>query len=208
MAALLITLRETLEASLVVGIMLAFLHRTKNRNYNPVIWLGVAAGVATSIAAAALIARIGTSFTGRAEAIYEGIMMLVAAILVLSMVLWLSRKGKMLQKNIEKKMEVHLASGALLSLFLLVYTSVLREGIETVIFLQAALYQSQSITQNIGAIAGIVLAIGIAWLLFRGMLRWCSIGKFFRYTGVLLSLFAISLIVQGVHELFEAGLIG
>ncbi len=207
MATLLITLRETLEASLIVGVMLAFLHRTQNREKNPVIWLGVAAGIMSSLVAAWFLLRLGASFSGRAEAIYEGTMMLAASALVLWMVVWLSRNGKNMQSAIERKMEVHLAAGALFSLFLLVYTSVLREGIETAIFLQAALLQSQSVSQHIGAITGMVLAIGIAWLLFRGMLRWFSLSKFFRYTGILLAIFAISLLAQGLQEFEEAGLL-
>ncbi len=207
MATLLITLRETLEASLIVGVMLAFLHRTQNREKNPVIWLGVAAGIMSSLVAAWFLLRLGASFSGRAEGIYEGTMMLAASALVLWMVVWLSRNGKNMQSAIERKMEVHLAAGALFSLFLLVYTSVLREGIETAIFLQAALLQSQSVSQHIGAITGMVLAIGIAWLLFRGMLRWFSLSKFFRYTGILLAIFAISLLAQGLQEFEEAGLL-
>lgn len=205
MAALLITLRETLEASLIVGIMLAFLNRTQNREHNPVIWAGVAAGIATSILAASVIAHVGGTFEGVAEEIYEGSMMIVASCLVFWTVTWLTRNGKNMQKAIEQKIEVHLQTGALVSLFLLVYVSVLREGIETVIFLQAALFQTKSMTQNIGAAAGIIIAISIAWLLFRGMLRWFSLRTFFRCTSVLLALFAVTLLVEGVEELMEAG---
>ncbi|MCB9808294.1 FTR1 family protein [Candidatus Peribacteria bacterium] len=198
---LLITLRETFEASLIVGIMLAFLNRTQNREHNPVIWAGVGAGILTSLSIAAWILHIGASFEGEAEELYEGVMMLIAAGLILWMVTWLARNGKQMHAAIEQKMAFHLETGALLSLFLLVYTSVLREGLETVIFLQAAFFQSQSLTQNIGAIAGIVIAIGMAWLLFRGMLKWFPLGIFFKFSGILLTLFAISLIVEGVEEL-------
>ena len=204
MAALLITLRETLEASLIVGIMLAFLSRTQNREKNPIIWAGVIAGILTSVIAGWILLNVAGSFEGAAEKIYEGTMMLVAAGLITWMVLWLATQGKQIREAIEKKMEVHLATGALVSLFLLVYTSILREGIETVIFLQAAFFQSQDASQHYGAIAGMILAVSAAWLLFRGMMQWFSLSRFFQVTGVLLMLFAAGLVAHGIHELQEA----
>jgi high-affinity iron transporter len=207
MAALLITLRETLEASLIVGIMLAFLHRTQNRDRNPIIWAGVAAGVGTSVIAGFFVLKFGGGFEGRAEMIYEGVTMLVAAGLITWMVIWLATHSKYMKEGIEQKMQLHLERGALISLFLLVYMAILREGIETVIFLQAAFMQSENATTHLGAIAGMVLAVGAAWLLFRGMMSWFSLSRFFQFTGVLLMFFAAGLIAHGVHELQEANLI-
>lgn len=207
MAALLITLRETLEASLIVGIMLAFLHRTQNRDRNPIIWAGVVAGVLTSVIAGFIIMQFSGGFEGRSEKIYEGVTMLVAAGLITWMVVWLASHSKYMKEGIEQKMQLHLETGALISLFLLVYTSILREGIETVIFLQAAFMQSEDASLHMGAIAGMVLAVGSAWLLFRGMMTWFSLSRFFQFTGVLLMFFAAGLTAHGVHELQEAGLI-
>ncbi|MBT4120196.1 MAG: high-affinity iron transporter [Candidatus Peribacter sp.] len=207
MAALLITLRETLEASLIVGIMLAFLSRTQNRDRNPIIWAGVAAGILTSVIAGFIIMQFAGGFEGRSEKIYEGVTMLVAGGLITWMIIWLALNGKYMKEGIEKKMHLHLETGALISLFLLVYTSILREGIETVIFLQAAFMQSEDATTHLGAIAGMVLAVGAAWLLFRGMMTWFSLSRFFQFTGVLLMFFAAGLIAHGVHELQEAYLI-
>ncbi|MDP7069325.1 MAG: FTR1 family protein, partial [Candidatus Peribacteraceae bacterium] len=206
-AALLITLRETLEASLIVGIMLAFLNRTQNKHHNPIVWAGVGAGVATSVIVGFFIMQFGGSFSGRSEKIYEGITMLIAAGLITWMVVWIATPGKQMRQSIENKMEVHLAAGALMSLFFLVYTSILREGIETVIFLQAAFFQSQNTSQHVGAIAGVVLAVSGAWLLFRGMMSWFSLSHFFAFTGILLMFFAAGLVAHGIHELQEAGLV-
>lgn len=206
-AALLITLRETLEASLIVGIMLAFLNRTHNRDRNPIIWSGVGAGVLTSLIAGCIILQVSGSFEGRSEQIYEGVTMIVAAALITWMVMWLAIHGKYMREGIERKMSIHLETGALVSLFLLVYTSILREGIETVIFLQAALLQSQDASTHIGAITGMVLAVGLAWFLFRGMMRWFSLSRFFQFTAVLLMFFAAGLLAHGVHELQEASLL-
>lgn len=207
MAALLITLRETLEASLIVGIMLAFLHRTNNRERNPVIWAGVVSGICTSVAVGWIVISLSGNFEGQSAMIYEGITMLIAATLITWMVLWLATHGKYMRESIEKQMELHLQTGAVISLFLLVYTSILREGIETVIFLHAAFLQSQNSNAHLGAVAGIVIAIASAWLLMRGMLKWFSLSKFFTATGILLMFFAAGLVAHGVHELQEAGFI-
>lgn len=207
MVALLITLRETLEASLIVGIMLAFLNRTQNRDRNPIIWAGVAAGVLTSVITGFILLQFTGGFEGRAEQIYEGITMLVAAALITWMVVWLASHSKYMKEGIEQKMQLHLEKGALISLFLLVYTSILREGIETVIFLQAAFMQSQDTSTHLGAIAGMILAVSAAWLLFRGMMTWFSLSRFFQCTGILLMFFAAGLVAHGVHELQEAGLV-
>ena len=133
--------------------------------------------------------------------------MLIAAGLITWMVVWIATQGKQMRQSIENKMEVHLAAGALMSLFFLVYTSILREGIETVIFLQAAFFQSQNTSQHVGAIAGVVLAVSGAWLLFRGMMSWFSLSHFFAFTGILLMFFAAGLVAHGIHELQEAGLV-
>lgn len=207
MTALLITLRETLEASLIVGIMLAFLHRTQNRDRNPIIWAGVAAGILTSVVVAFFIMQFSGSFTGRAEKIYEGITMLVAGGLITWMVVWLAMQRKSMKQALEHKIAIHLETGALISLFLLVYTSILREGIETVIFLQAAVMQSENAVSHVGAITGMILAVSAAWLLMRGMLRWFSLSRFFTFTGILLMFFDAGLIAHGIHELQEAGII-
>jgi high-affinity iron transporter len=207
MTALLITLRETLEASLIVGIMLAFLHRTQNRDRNPIIWAGVAAGILTSVVVALFIMHFSGSFTGKAEEIYEGVTMLIAGGLITWMVVWIAMQRKSMKQALEHKIAVHLETGALISLFFLVYTSILREGIETVIFLQAAMMQSEGAVSHVGAIAGMILAVSAAWLLMRGMLKWFSLSRFFTFTGILLMFFAAGLIAHGIHELQEAGII-
>lgn len=206
-ASLLVTLRETLEASLVVGIMLAFLNHTKNREHNPVIWLGVTAGVLCSLIVMMLFQVLIGGFEGPTEQIYEGTTMLLAAGLISWMVIWLARHGRSMRKGIESQLDMHLKAGELFSIFLLVFTSILREGVETVIFLQAAFLQTQDSFMHIGAIAGIVLAIGLAWLLFRGMIDWFPLSRFFRVTGALLMLFGAGLTAHGVHEFQEAGVL-
>lgn len=202
-ASLLITLRETLEASLVVGIVLAFLERTDERRWNPYVWWGVGVGIALSLALAWVLQTFVGGFTGRAEELYEGIMMLSAAGLITWMVLWMLREGGRMRSHLEERVDAHARMGHPLGIFFLVCVSVLREGIETVIFLQAAMLQSQGTHHNLGAVLGIVIALSAAWLVFRG-LHLFSLKKFFTVSGILLVLFAAGLVAHGIHELEEA----
>ena len=205
-ASLLITLRETLEASLVVGIVLAFLHHTSNERRTWIVWSGVAAGLVISLLLAYMFQQWTAGFTGRTEEIYEGITMLTASALITWMVIWMAMQGKNMRRSIEQKVEKHLENGQLVGIFFLVCISVLREGIETVIFLQAAFMQSQAGSSHVGAVLGIVIAISASYMLFKGI-SWFPLRTFFRSTGILLMLFAAGLCAHGIHELQEAAVI-
>lgn len=205
-AALLITLRETLEASLVVGILLAYLKKTQNTHHNKYIWSGVGAGVAISIALAYAFQWLYGGFEGRAEELYEGIMMLTAAGLLSWMIIWMLKQRHAIKKNIENKAAAHIKEDHPMGLFTLVFVAVLREGIETVIFLQGAVIASQGHETLLGAISGIALAIFLAWILFKGIAK-VPLKSFFTTTSILLILFAAGLVAHGVHELQEAHII-
>ncbi len=205
-AATLITLRETLEASLVVGIVLTYLRLTENRRHAPFVWLGVAAGIAASIALAFIFQQIFGGFTGRAEELYEGITMLVAAGLMTWMILWMLQQRSGIRKNVEQEVQGHLDRGHPLGIFFLTFVSTAREGIETVIFLEASYLQAGGARQLLGGLLGIVLAITISVVLFKGFAKF-PLRKFFSVTSVLLILFAAGLVVHGVHELIEAGVL-
>lgn len=205
-AATLITLRETLEASLVVGIVLAFLQRTGQRKYDIIVWLGVFGGMIVSFILALVFQALFGGFTGAAEQIYEGITMLVAAALLTWMIVWMIRQRRAIRSEIEGKVSKHVAQQWPLGIFALVLVSTAREGIETVIFLNALLVHSHAGYQIFGGIAGIVIAIGLSYFLFRGI-EVIPMRKFFAVTGVLLILFAAGLVSHGIHEFQEAGLI-
>lgn len=206
-ATLLISLRETLEASLVVGIVLTVLSKTENRQHHWIAWSGVAAGTAMSLLLAVLLRIFAGGLTGRNEEIYEGVTMLLAAGLITWMILWLLTEGKTLHRAIEAKTHLHLDRGHLLGIFLLTFLGVLREGVEIVIFFQATVLQSQSAFHHLGAIMGMVTAVAATWLLMRGMATWFSLRSFFSVTSVLLILFAAGLVAHGIHELQEAALL-
>ena len=105
---LIITLRETLEASLIVGIVIAFLHRTNNEQHDPYVWSGVGLGVIVSLLLAWVFHQFVGGFTGQAEYLYEGITMLSAAALITWMIVWMGKQGKYMRKSIDQKIAVNL----------------------------------------------------------------------------------------------------
>ncbi len=199
-----ITFREALEAALIVGIILGYLVRTKQTEYNNVVYMGVLSGIVASIMGALLFVRLAGGFTGRAEQIFEGVTMLIGALLLTTMILWM-RKQRHIALGLEQRVKTELAEKHRLGLFLLMFVAVLREGIETVIFLGAASFVSSS-NNLIGSSAGIVAAILLGYAIFVGSMK-INLKRFFNVTGVLLILFAAGLVAYGVHELQEAKII-
>lgn len=205
-ASLMITLRETLEASLVVGIILAYLKKTGNLQYKKTVWYGVGAGIVLSLVLAIIFQTTLGGFEGRAEEIYEGITMIFASGLLTWMILWMLTQRHKIKKDIETKVSSHIAKNYTTGLFLLSFIAVVREGIETIIFMQATLLNYQALHAFGGGIVGIILAVSLAVLLFKGIVN-VSLRKFFTFSSVILILFAAGLLAHGVHEFQEAGII-
>ena len=199
-----VTFREALEAALIVGIILSYLVRTKQTEYNNVVYMGVLSGIVASIIGALLFVRLAGGFTGRAEQIFEGTTMLIGALLLTTMILWMM-KQRHIALELELRVKTELTENHRLGLFLLMFVAVLREGIETVIFLGAASFVSSS-NSLIGASAGIVAAILLGYAIFVGSMK-INLKRFFNMTGILLILFAAGLVAYGVHELQEAKII-
>ncbi|MBS3106945.1 FTR1 family protein [Candidatus Woesearchaeota archaeon] len=199
----LITSRETLEASLVIGIILAYLQRTDKESYKKTVWMGVAFGLGLSVLTAILFNVFAGGFEGRAEALFEGVTMLIGVALLTTMILWMMRQRR-IAEHIHSKVDTHLAKDAIFShlgLFFLAMIAVLREGVETVIFLNAVRYSSG--LSLIGGLLGVAVAIGLGWLFFYES-RKINLKKLFTFSSVLLILFAAGLVAHGVHELEEA----
>lgn len=199
-----ITFRETLEAALIIGIVLSYLVKTRQIKYNNIVYLGVISGIIASFIGALLFVNLAGGFTGRAEQIFEGVTMLIGALLLTSMILWMM-KQKHVARELEHKVDQELTEAHRFGLFTLVFISVLREGIETVIFLAAASFIS---TDNnlIGALAGIIIAILLGYAIFVGSMK-INLKKFFNVTSVLLIFFAAGLVAHGIHEFEEAKII-
>ncbi len=200
-----ITFRETLEAALIVGIILSYLVRTRQTKYNSIVYSGTISGIVASIIGAVLFTRLAGGFSGRAEEIFEGITMLIGATLLTTMILWMM-KQKHIARELEQRVAIKLTTDAYgWGLFSLVFIAILREGIETVIFLNSASFVSTDNTM-LGALTGIAAAIFLGYAMFVGSMK-MNLKKFFNITSILLILFAAGLVAHGVHELQEAGII-
>jgi high-affinity iron transporter len=199
-----ILFRETLEAALVIGIVLGYLVRTGQNEYRKAVYLGLAAGVAASILGALGFQLLAGGFSGRAEQIFEGTTMLAGAVLLTTLIVWILRKNAK-TAELERKVANRIDGTRRTGLFLLIFFAVLREGIESVIFLSASRFSSGE-NSLLGAALGLATAAALGLLLFRGALR-INLRSFFTATNVLLILFAAGLVAGGVHELQEAGVI-
>ena len=201
LSALLIALREGVEASLVVGIILVYLSRTSRQHLTRFVWYGVAAAAALSLGVAVALERWRVSEDG-----FEGLMLLIAAILVITMIVWMNRVARHLKKDIEAKVEAYAekaGSAAGWGIFLFVFLMVLREGAELALILRAVELSSEGLQTWIGTIVGIGAAVAVGLFFFKGTLR-VPLHRFFAATSVILMLVAFQLALTGLHELSEA----
>ncbi|MGB9405808.1 MAG: Fe-S-containing protein [Candidatus Acidiferrales bacterium] len=201
LSALLVALREGVEAALVVGIVLVYLNRTGRRALTAYVWFGVALATGCSVLAAILLQKWQVSEDG-----FEGLMMLFAAALVVTMIIWMNRIARGLKKEIEQRVEGYAqkttrAAGFGIALF--VFSMVLREGAELVLILRAVELSSEGIQVWIGTGLGILIAIAVGLFFFQGTLR-IPLGRFFAVTSTILMVVAFQLALTGVHELSEA----
>lgn len=206
--AFIITLREGLEMALIVAIVLAYLHKIGRDSDARSVWLGtlVAAGVAA--AAGALIFAIVGELEGKAEEIVEGAVALAAAGVLTWMVFWMRRQARHIKGELHRRVDEALASGSTLALAGIAFFAILREGLETALFLLgSSVGNDSSLEQFIGGVIGLVIAAAIGYLFYRGSDR-VNLRSFFTITGGLILLFAAGLLAKGVHEFQEAGVIG
>src|SRR5918992_975656 len=189
MGAALVTTREGLEASLIVGIVLAYLAKTENRSYFRVIWAGTAAAVAVSVVTgAALFFTVG-ALEGRSEQIFEGLAMLSAVAVLTWMIFWMRKQAVNIKRELEAKLEHAIAAGSAIGLASVVFFAVLREGWETALFLFAVSESSTPLVTAIGAALGLVISISLGVALYMGSHR-LNLRQFFTITGTLLIVFA------------------
>ena len=207
LSAFLITLREGLEAALVIGIILAYLNRTGNRASFRSVWTGVALAVVTSLAAGTVIYFVAGELTGRAEEIFEGIAMFLAVGVLTWMILWMAKRSANIRRHLQAQVDSAVTTGSALGLVLLTFVVVVREGVETALFLFATTRIEESAAlSTIGALLGLVLAVGIGYGIYRGATR-LNLRAFFNVTSVLLIVFAAGLLAHGIHEFQEAGVV-
>jgi high-affinity iron transporter len=207
LAEFVITFRETLEAALIVGIALAFLARTKNTHLNVHVYLGVAAGIVASVAAGVLLFSFFGGLEGTLEQLFEGTLMLVAAVAIFTMILWMLSQ-RHFAKQIENEMHLRIEKKYAIGIALFIFISVFREGLETVIFLASALLQGTGgiLLSWAGGIGGIGAAVALGFLLFETSLR-VDLKHFFTAANLFLALFGAGILAHSAHEFQEAGIL-
>jgi high-affinity iron transporter len=201
LSAFLIALREGVEASLVVGIILVYLSRTGRAHLARYAWYGVAAAVALSLGIAIALERWQISEDG-----FEGVLLLAAAAFVITMIVWMNRVARHLKKEIEQKVEayaVRAGKAAGWGIFAFVFLMVVREGAELALILRAVELSTEGLQTWIGTLAGIAAAVAVGVFFFKGTLR-IPLQRFFAATSVILMLVVFQLALTGLHELSEA----
>ena len=202
----LITLREGLEAALIVGIVIGYLAKIGQRNQVRAAWLGVLAAVAASTLIAFGINAVGAKLEAPAEQIFEGSTMFLAVIVITWMVLWMRVQARFFKGALEKDIHTAATSGQMWALFGVTFLAVFREGVETALFLAASAFAVDGITTLIGAVVGLGAAALLGWLIYASTVR-LNVGLFFNVTSVLLLFFAAGLFAHGVHEFQEVSLL-
>lgn len=202
--ALVITLREGIEAALVVGIIFTYLDKTGRPALKRSVAWGLGAGIAASLLCAWWVAALGIE-----EERYEGWLMLAGALFVATMVFWMWRTAHGLKSAIQARVEsiaAHPSGAVSFGLFGLTFLLILREGIETVLFLATVRLTTDALLSFAGGLFGLVLAAAFGVALVRGSAR-IDIGRFFKVTEIVLCVLALQLLIGGLHELGEGGII-
>lgn len=200
----LIGLREGLEAALVVSILVAFLVKTDRRDYLKWVWLGVGAALAICVAIGTIIAYTIGEMRFEHQEIAGGTLSIVAVAFVTWMIFWMRSTARSIASELRGKLSHAVELGAV-AVVVMALLAVGREGLETMAFFYANVRTAESgVTEPlIGFIVGIVTAIVLGWLIYRGALRF-NLGRFFQVTGVLLVFVAAGILSYGLHDLQEA----
>jgi len=203
-APIIISLREGIEAALVIAIMIAYLRRSNQRELTRYVLGGAIVAIVSSMAIAILMSMLWGVFEGPLLAVFEGTVVLIAALLLTTMIVWMWRVGSGVAAEIEDSVSRRTAQNSSIGVALLAFALVLREGVELVLFTMALAIQEGSETY-LGVAIGLMLAVGVGLAIHQGSLK-VSLKAFFNWTSVLLVLFAAGMMAYGIHELQEAGL--
>src|SRR6266849_3090049 len=199
--AFIITLREGVEAALIVGITLAYLAKIGRVDLRKTVYAALGAAFLGSIGVAILISRLNWN-----EDVFEGWIMLVAAFFVVTMVIFMMKTGRKLKGEIEGKVGLLAGNDAWFGLFIFIFLMVLREGAETVLILSAVSLNSTELMSFLGTLLGVLAAVAFGVMCGNGSVL-INLQKFFRVTTAILFLVAAQLVIAGLHELSESGVI-
>lgn len=202
----LIGLREGLEASLVVCILVAYLVKTGNRRQLPPLWAGVGIAVALSLAFGALLQFGSSTLTFQAKEALGGSLSVLSVALVTWMVFWMRRTARHLKSELQDKLDAALAVGTG-ALVVTSFFAVGREGLETSLFIWTAVQATgDGVRPLIGALLGLATSVVLGWLFYKGALR-INLARFFRWTGAMLVVVAAGVLAYGMHDLQEAAIL-
>jgi high-affinity iron transporter len=202
----LIGLREGLEASLVVSILVAFLVRTDRRRELPKVWIGVGVAIAVSIGVTLALTLTQQALTFEAQETFGGTLSIVAVGFVTWMIFWMRRAARSISSELRGGLEKALAMGPI-AVVVMAALAVGREGLETAVFFFAAVQAAGDTTGPlIGFLIGIAVSVLLAYAIYRGAVT-LNMAKFFTVTGVLLIFVAAGILAYGVHDLQEAGIL-
>ena len=206
-----VALREGIEVALVIGMLLAYLNRTGHRAYGRVVLFGLGAAVLASLGVAAVVQRYGLNAD---NPVVEGSLMSVAAALVTALVVWMWHTGRSIRHRLERHLDTLMGTAetaavsarSALGVFTFAFIMVLREGVETVLFLAAlsGTPGGSALTTLGGSALGLILAVLFGVLLVRGSVR-INLRRFFGVTGLVLLVLVAKLVAGAAHEFFEAG---
>ncbi len=199
--AFIVTLREGVEAALIVGITLAYLTKIGRADLRRYVYWALGSAFVASIAVAVLLSQ-----THLNEDVFEGCVMLAAAVFVASMIIFMMRTGRKLKGEIEGKLGSLAIKGSKVGVFFFVFLMVLREGAETVLILSAVSLNSTELMSFLGTLSGIFVAVLFGVMFVKGSVR-INLQKFFRVTSAILFFVAAQLLVSGLHELSEYGVL-
>ncbi len=199
--AFIVTLREGVEAALIVGITLAYLSKINRPELRKSVYAALISAFVGSLGVAALLSR-----TQWNQDIFEGWVMLAAAFFVVTMIIFMMKTGRKMKGDIEGKVGLLAGRNAWFGLFAFVFLMVLREGVETVLILSAVSLNSTELLSFMGTFLGVVAAVVFGVMFVKGSVR-INLQKFFRVTTVILFFVAIQLVISGLHELSENGVL-
>lgn len=203
---ILLSLREGLEAALIIGIVLGALHRTGRSDLNRPLWAGVFSAILVSLVSALILRAVDQELGGSAEQIFEGTTLLFAAAVLTWMIFWMQRESRNIKSRLESSVTRAATGRGGSALYFLAFLAVLREGIELALYMTAASLTLSGIQTLLGTAIGLSAACLLGYSIYTAAIR-LNLQKFFRVTGLILILFAAGLIGQSVAEFNEAGII-
>ena len=199
-----IALREGLEAALIVGILVAYIVRTDRRHLIKPLWSGVTAAIAASLGLGAILSFTSAELTPRGEELFAGLTSFIAVALVTWMVFWMKRTARTLRDELHGKVDSAIMGGPI-SLALVAFFAVVREGLETALFIYTNFKTvGAASSATVGLILGLTVAVALGYLIYNRSVK-INLSKFFTVTGVALVVVAAGVLSYGIHEVQELG---